>query len=567
MSSRSSVKTVEAREILQDFSGGLNTRLAENRLQPTQTPSASNVWNAVGALKKRNGFASTAVTASGISWSLSAPCILSSGSSTRMYIRASGDSRLGLLYTDNGTTFAVVGYATGTISTTSGSPTVTGSGTTWTTDVRGAPVPGVTKGDLLVVNGEVHYIATVDSNTQLTLETNMASTVSGSAYVITPYTGASGRSAMVAFAGYMWVVNYLPTALATRAPYRVSGTTFSTVSAVPVVSKLAVHKNYMFGAATQANPSRIYWSALKDPTSWPSANIIDVAPDDGYGIEALVSLESGLLIVKRTSVYLLTGDVFDPINPTYQLTQQQAPSDFICAAPSNVAIIDGDAVLVGDSGIYTTGGGPVELMPSSQLIASRLLAYGTNSPVPSVGSVASSVFYNGRLYIAAQYSNSGAYTVLVLDENGAWWEWQTATTDYLATELILFRNNLVALSASAAYRTLLSTSSDGATAINGTYTTKVFEYPETQQFTRGYVHYKKQSAGNLTFEFSVDEGATWVSTTVAMTSGQGGGTRLKSNLITIGRIGNTIQFRVSNNTAAQDFEVYAIEFYRRPLKQ
>jgi len=70
--------------------------------------------------------------------------------------------------------------------------------------------------------------------------------------------------------------------------------------------------------------------------------------------------------------------------------------------------------------------------------------------------------------------------------------------------------------------------------------------------------------GNWTFEDSVDEGS-FVSNTIDMTAGTG--TRVKSAPIVFGRIGRSIQFRWSNNVAAQTFEVYAVELYRQELRR
>ena len=70
-------------------------------------------------------------------------------------------------------------YKTGTVSVTNGSQTVTGSGTTWSTNI--------TVGDIFTVVGDsVWYsVGSVDSDTQITLSSNYAGTTSsGSSYTI-----------------------------------------------------------------------------------------------------------------------------------------------------------------------------------------------------------------------------------------------------------------------------------------------------------------------------------------------------------------------------------------------
>src|SRR3990167_9433079 len=45
----------EVIELLEDFSGGLNTRFAPNRIEPPASPTTTNTWYDTRALKKRNG--------------------------------------------------------------------------------------------------------------------------------------------------------------------------------------------------------------------------------------------------------------------------------------------------------------------------------------------------------------------------------------------------------------------------------------------------------------------------------------------------------------------------------
>ena len=75
--------------------------------------------------------------------------------------------------------------------------------------------------------------------------------------------------------------------------------------------------------------------------------------------------------------------------------------------------------------------------------------------------------------------------------------------------------------------------------------------------------YTVSGGTNLTLEVSIDEGS-FSSNTIDMTSGTG--TRVKSQPIVIGKVGRSIQFRVSNNVTAQALSAYAIEFERQELR-
>ena len=68
-------------------------------------------------------------------------------------------------------------YTTGTLSTTSGSATVTGVGTAWKTSNRG-------RGDRITIGANSYVILRVDTDTQLTLASPAVATVAGSAYTI-----------------------------------------------------------------------------------------------------------------------------------------------------------------------------------------------------------------------------------------------------------------------------------------------------------------------------------------------------------------------------------------------
>ena len=73
----------------------------------------------------------------------------------------------------------------GTVATTNGSPTVTGTGSTFTTQIRG--------GDTININGQGNYIVLfVNSNTQLTLTSNATATATGRTYTV-PTISVSGR--------------------------------------------------------------------------------------------------------------------------------------------------------------------------------------------------------------------------------------------------------------------------------------------------------------------------------------------------------------------------------------
>lgn len=84
---------------------------------------------------------------------------------------------------------SAIEYVTGTATTTNGSTAVTGSGTSWNSNDGRTGIEGIINaypGKWVVIGGHAARIASVESNTALTLETNWTgSTASGQTYSIT----------------------------------------------------------------------------------------------------------------------------------------------------------------------------------------------------------------------------------------------------------------------------------------------------------------------------------------------------------------------------------------------
>jgi len=86
-------------------------------------------------------------------------------------------------------------------------------------------------------------------------------------------------------------------------PLKYDGATVATIDAAPVGKVACTYRERVF----LARGSTLYFSDPTNVDSWPATNFIDVNPDDGDEIVALVPLSTTLLIVKRYSMYFLTG--------------------------------------------------------------------------------------------------------------------------------------------------------------------------------------------------------------------------------------------------------------------
>jgi len=100
--------------------------------------------------------------------------------------------------------------------------------------------------------------------------------------------------------------------------------------------------------------------------------------------------------------------------------------------------------------------------------------------------------------------------------------------------------------------------------VNASYKTKEFDFMDEQMFDKVFIHMRKQASGILTFEYQVDQAAA-ISSSVSMTAADAGtqdGELLRKG-IRIGKRGRTIQFRFHDRNE-NDIEVYALQLYHTP---
>ena len=91
-----------------------------------------------------------------------------------------------------------------------------------------------------------------------------------------------------------------------------AGSTSNLGASAPNFAFMAKHKNLLFAAGVASNPSRLYFCDTLDPTTWTggASGSIDIDPDDGDRITAIVSHKNELIVFKgpnRLSVHRITG--------------------------------------------------------------------------------------------------------------------------------------------------------------------------------------------------------------------------------------------------------------------
>lgn len=569
----------EQTELLQDFSGGLNTLLAPDRLPGNMLPSMSNVWYDDGALQKKPGqlkISSVGVgdTIWGRAWSgYSLHTSVFSGSQSLLVYGANGVGKNFVFHVDASsvsTSTIMNTGGTGTATTAVASANVSGSGTNWLTTAKA--------GGIFIIGNTVGIIQTVTNDTALVLTGNFGFLNTGTSYSITNGWPSTGRVSFVDMNSKAWICGQGATSVSW------DGSTQSYVTSFPSANYSVSYSNYIFAANTSANPSRVSWCSLLDPTTWPAANFVDVSPNDGFPIVGMFLDGQSIVILKTNSAWKLTGGTFDPANPTYTLTQIYVPSDFIINSPKSVQLLGNQQagygfIMLGKKGFYSyNGAGSISKLFNFDLIRSEFATISAFDwgNVPTITAEPASIVVDGNYWLQVPYSlstisSSDKELTYIIDKSGAVWKWQSLENGMISDFAYLSGTLYGVNSYSGGTRGLiqLNTGSSDAqtTAINGTMTTKVIEFQNQQRFGRCNVYFKKQSAGNLTFGYQVDEGG-YSTSTIDMTSSPvgEGGTRVKSVDVLVGSVGRTIQFQLTNNVADQPFEIYGIEFQHRDLE-
>jgi len=99
-------------------------------------------------------------------------------------------------------------------------------------------------------------------------------------------------------------------------PMSWDGTTFQDLAGSPPNFGFSEkHKNHLFAAGVDANPSNLYWSDNVNPESWTGGNASNIAvdPNDGSRITGIISHKGDLWIFKgpeHGSIHRVTGTIF-----------------------------------------------------------------------------------------------------------------------------------------------------------------------------------------------------------------------------------------------------------------
>jgi hypothetical protein len=269
----------------------------------------------------------------------------------------------GIMFIPGGTLYAgsreTADYSTGTVSGTAGLKVLTGVGTTW--------VGNVDPGMLIRIGaaGRYYVVASVDSNTQITLMQPLLTTPAGATYAATRLGTAGPHTAGLPASG----------------------------AVLPLV---AAHENRLVVAAGDT----IYFSNGVDPTTGALRTQTFTATDfhrvpSGVAIVALESLRERLLVFTSSGLYAITNMAFNLVDGEGNVQQrlEVVSEDVVAWGATGICGYKGALVVPATDGIYLIDG-LGQPLPLSDSMVPALRAALTAGKRPG-----GAVVFNGHLLL------------------------------------------------------------------------------------------------------------------------------------------------------------------------
>lgn len=119
----------------------------------------------------------------------------------------------------------------------------------------------------------------------------------------------------------------------------------------PVLKFIETSQQRLWGVEA-ANPNRVRFSKTFNHQAWPTLFFIDVNPDDGDMISGIISFFDILVVFKRESIYVISGQ--DETN--FVLQRAQTDSRIGCVAFRSIAVVNNFVVFLSERGIYAFDG-------------------------------------------------------------------------------------------------------------------------------------------------------------------------------------------------------------------
>ena len=175
--------------------------------------------------------------------------------------------------------------------------------------------------------------------------------------------------------------------------------------------------NSVWVSGVAAHSSRVYWSALGDPRTWPSTNVVDLDPNDGEPITGMGVVGPYLLVGKRHKLYV----IYDAATGA---NRQISNSVGIASHRSVANGPPGTYFLAEDRGVYVTNGAKVTAL--SDPIQPTI-----DGLVPGQKKVAAGSFFQGHYYLSVCDTGTTNNKTLDYDTTlNSWWLHSIASNQF-----------------------------------------------------------------------------------------------------------------------------------------
>lgn len=244
-------------------------------------------------------------------------------------------------------TSSYIGHTTGTASFTNGNTAVVGVGTAWLSHLKaGDKIKATAHADSAYTE-----IASVTNDTNLVLVTGgyIGATAAGAAYTgrIILHKDFMPRGAV--FNNYAIITN------GSERPMRYNNTTLDklTDADAPAARYIEAHKRRVFFARTTANPSRIFWCAANDESSYDAAANDDIFPQDNGQIVGIKTFADSLIVFKNNGkVYQVVGNFSTTVGAIDYIRQLDVPENIGIIPERSHVVHNGYLYFMAETGLY-----------------------------------------------------------------------------------------------------------------------------------------------------------------------------------------------------------------------
>lgn len=289
--------------------------------------------------------------------------------------------------------------------------------------------------------------------------------------------------------------------------------------------------NYLFVGGVTTAPNRLYWSNLGDPTTFDSANYIDINANDGDSLTGLNTLNDELVVFKKYSIWSISGwsgATFSTTTIAGQNTQNRS---------TGIGTISHQSIVSTGRDLYYLSflGGTPHIRSLTQTIFAKSVDAGIISDEiegTMMGLNMSALqrcagMYDGKYahWALANGSSTTNNLVIVLSPGRnyktplgpmqPWTEFTGITPGQFISSTISGRSKLYYIDATTGGYVFLfndtSTYSDNGTAVTMTINTRDFmgDTARKSKYKEMFHKYKSGSAGTLNVNARIDQAADW----------------------------------------------------------